>query len=384
MSKILESWKEDNTFLDEYTIDRLIHVLGDGKGLLDSGTTGQELRQVLQYTSCDKIDTYLETCINSKGSKDFEAQKGFVLQEIVNAIGAKLDFKVTFGNYRGNKTSEVPAFDGIWETSDSHSILIESKSSTDRINIDQVKHYRDKLFKTNSRSSALIVYGRNDDAKVEQLIRGSESSSAIRCISAKKLCELAKLKQTLFDEKVISKIQNVLRPVDYLNLDLLVDTVFDLATSSELSNLSDDSSCQQRPAMFHRQCMAKTEKKLATLLNSKTTSLYSSSDESVKVVCCVSKKYERDRLYWFAFRPQHVEFLSSGRQAFVCLGCGSADTTFLIPHKEFTKQLLVMRTTVSESGNKHWHIDIFQDGKRFFLTALSGERAFDITKFLLP
>jgi len=115
-----------------------------------------------------------------------------VLQDLVNELGRRLDYKVTNGRYQG--TSTQIGFDGIWTSPEGHTIVAEVKTTdTYRIALDSIAGYRQKLLaaKTFSEpSSILILVGRQDTGELEAQIRGSRHAWDIRLISVDALLKL--------------------------------------------------------------------------------------------------------------------------------------------------------------------------------------------------
>jgi hypothetical protein len=101
-----------------------------------------ELREYLSQVASEKIARYVDHCLSVSFSKD-----GMVLQDLVNELGRRLNYKVTNGRYQGTITAI--GFDGIWNSPEGHSVVLEVKT-TDvyRISLDTIAEYRRKLVDT--------------------------------------------------------------------------------------------------------------------------------------------------------------------------------------------------------------------------------------------
>jgi hypothetical protein len=159
-----------------------------------------------------------------------------------------------------------------------------------------------------------------------------------------------------------------------------------LKPEDQHSNDDDDFAEMERsePANFHEECIVKVSEHLGKVLLKRSTQHYSNTDGQYRVVCMVSKAYERayDTVYWYSFFPAQREFLSAASSAFVAYGCGSPDKTILLPYQFFEPLTQNMRTTVQD--RKYWHVKIFERENRFYIgQELVGDRV-DITDYLLP
>jgi hypothetical protein len=84
-------------------------------------------------------------------------------------------------------------------------------------------------------------------------------------------------------------------------------------------------------------CAAREEAVLRKPLLKRSRAKYAASDDSVAVLCAVSREHH-DRAapnYWFAFHPHQREFLAGVPDGYVALGCGSAESVLLIPFAAF-------------------------------------------------
>ena len=136
-------------------------------------------------------------------------------------------------------------------------------------------------------------------------------------------------------------------------------------------------------ARFHSECIERVSTHLGTELKG-SQGRYESQNSATRVICTVSKVYERreEQRFWFTFRPTHADFLSHAPNGYVCLGCGSADTTILLPWPTFEPFLRGMRTTEAEE-RMYWHVEVFRESGSLWLgLSVAGNRV-DVSPFKL-
>jgi hypothetical protein len=106
-----------------------------------------------------RLAGYLDHCLGRAFPKS-----GFVLQDIVNELGRRLDYEVVNGRYQG--TVNAVGFDGFWQAPEGNSLIIEVKTTDAyRIPLDKLAGYRSQLRAkelVTAESSILIVTGRDD------------------------------------------------------------------------------------------------------------------------------------------------------------------------------------------------------------------------------
>jgi hypothetical protein len=222
MSLIQLSAKSPQLFYEK-NIDQIVGIAGDGK-LTDGSKCSTELREYLTGLPAQKLFTHIDYCLANSFDKI-----GFVLQDLVNELGRRLDYEVENGLYQG-KVGQIGC-DGVWTDPDGHSIVVEVKT-TDvyRINLDTgAAKYRKKLLESNKiteKSSILIVVGRQDTGDLEAQIRGSRHAWDARIISVDALVKLVELKVNSDEDETTQKIRNLLVPFEYTRLDNIIDVMF--------------------------------------------------------------------------------------------------------------------------------------------------------------
>jgi hypothetical protein len=225
---LLSLWQSNAAAISEFTIEQVVATAGDGN-LKDGSFCSQELQSYLAEIPSEKLATYVSQCLSSKLEKG-----GMILQDLVNELGRRLDYKVTNGRYQG--TVNAVGYDGIWLSPEKGTIITEIKTTDAyRISLDTIAGYRQKLLAAGTivgDPSILIVVGRQDTGEVEAQIRGSRHAWDIRLISAEALIKLVKLKENSDDPETGRKIRSVLSPLEYTRLDRLVDVMFTAATDA--------------------------------------------------------------------------------------------------------------------------------------------------------
>lgn len=126
---LLELWKANPDEFESYQVRQIVSFSGDGK-LRDGNETCQEFRKFLSLQNSAKLFDYAEQCLQDK----FE-NSGLVLQDVVNELGRRLDYRVEDGEYRG--TTNKIGFDGLWRSPNDQTLVVEVKTTdTYRISLD--------------------------------------------------------------------------------------------------------------------------------------------------------------------------------------------------------------------------------------------------------
>jgi hypothetical protein len=107
---------------------------------------------------------------------------------------------------------------------------------------------------------------------------------------------------------------------------------------------------------------------------------YESGDGQTRVICAVSGEHNETTetpYYWFGFHQSQLDFLSGAERPFVCLGCGSASFTLLVPLEVIKANL----ASFSVSARHYWHIVVQKRGGSFFLRLIGGVDGQDLTDY---
>src|SRR4051794_29182568 len=166
MMPLLEFWRSNPSTIAQLTIEQIVATAGSGI-LHDNSDCSQELREYLSQVDSSKLAIYIERCLTLHFQKS-----GLVLQDLVNELGRRLDYRVANGRYQG--TINQIGFDEIWMSQDGQAIIVEIKTTDAyRISLDTLARYRDDLIKAGRvgpSASVLIVVGREDTGELEAQI----------------------------------------------------------------------------------------------------------------------------------------------------------------------------------------------------------------------
>jgi len=191
------------------SIEQIVATAGNGK-LLDESACSLELREYLSQVTSEKLAVYADYCLSTKFDNN-----GKILQDVVNELGRRLDYKVTNGRYQG--AHGKVGNDGLWLSPEGHHLVVEVKT-TDAysISVDTIALYRKSLRDQNQlseESSMLLVVGRYDTGQLEAQVRGSRHAWDMRLVSVDSLINLVNLKENTEDDATSSKIRSVQPPV---------------------------------------------------------------------------------------------------------------------------------------------------------------------------
>ena len=385
-------WIDQRKQLEGKYVRQIITFAGDGK-LRDGSATSMEFREFLSHIPSTLLKQYLEECLAEK----FD-DSGFVLQDIVNQMGRRLGFKVTDGRYRGS-TSQI-GYDGIWEFPDGHIVILEVKTTDAyQVNLDTIAKYRRELISqgkaTEDDSSILIVIGKEDrdTSGLEAQIRGSRHAWNVRLISVDALARLMALKEEVEDPEIIQRISTILIPREFTKLDEIINVVFSTAEDireeepeAQEDGIIDEivATTKVKQVSFHEACIKRIEQHIQQALIKRSRTTYSTAEDALRLICAISKPYERggQMTFWFAFHPHQKEFLEEVKDGYVAFGCGSEKTLLLIPLQEFAKWLGEMHTTEDQS-RLYWHVNITYDGESLILHRKKGAAKIDLNPFLV-
>ncbi len=313
---LLTLWKQDEKQVTDKTVQQLISFAGEGK-LADGNSTSAEFRELLQHITSDILQKYAHQCLDQSFDKS-----GYVLQDIINEIGTRLDFEVTSGRYQGKQG--IVGFDGLWKMTNGHSIIVEVKTTDAyRINIDTISKYRKSLIEkeqiTEDHSSILIIVGRQDTGDLEAQIRGSRYAWDIRIISVDSLIRMMLLNEDVEDPQNLRKMHEILVPREFTRLDEIIEIIFlasEEVKSTDVEALSAgeegiEIDTKSSPMAYHRDCVEKVQIFLKQSLIPRSKVLYSTPNKDISLVCLVSKEYVHGdrKTYWYCFHPYQRDFL---------------------------------------------------------------------------
>jgi hypothetical protein len=399
---LLSIWQSNPTAISAFSIEQIVSAAGNGD-LRDNSECSTELRIYLSEITVERLASYLDYCL----SHAFQ-RSGWVLQDIVNELGRRLDYNVQHGRYQG--TINAIGYDGLWMAPERNSLIIEVKTTDAyRISLDKLAGYRRELMRTNqapAESSILIITGRDDTGELEAQIRGSRHAWDIRLISVDALLKLVSIKQNTEGRDTAEKIRRLLVPVEFTRLDGLIDVIFttarDVETTAQVEavGLRDDEEGQQEESASgyeftdtaelnakRNELLASLTAKLGANLIKHSRALFQNAAHDVRVAVTMSKRYtKKGQLpYWYAYHPHWDSFLAEARQAFLVLGCMDKRAAYVLPLDTIREQLAKLNTTTTRDGKHYYHIKLSEgtDGS-VALQLPKASRSMPIEQFRLP
>jgi len=186
----------------------------------------------------DILGKWLNECV--EGGSGAHDPYNRVFQDIIISIGKRLGFNIEYGRY-GGKAGE-DNFDGLWKREDKSTLILEVKTSTWPIgSIGQLGDYIEKLEKQDDNENifGLYVIGKGDVQPLIEQILGSKFKDRIRILLYSDLIELLKLKEDLEpvvgEKEAISKVQNLLLPIESINVGNILRLIIEIATTKSSS-----------------------------------------------------------------------------------------------------------------------------------------------------
>lgn len=392
---LVQSWTTNPEQFNEKRLNQIIAWAGDGQ-LRDNGAGSAEFRKFLGMVPSKLLEKFVADCLDSPF-----ADSGLALQDVVNEIGRRLEFSVVDGLYQGKK-GHMGA-DGIWTFPKSnHRIVVEVKTTNAYlIDTSRLANYRKQLIDsgecTVQASSILIVVGRDDTNGLECQIRGSRDAWNIRVIGADALLRLMKVREALDDPNTMSQIASILIPREYTRVDSIVALVFSATEEvKQEAPMPEDpvlalpldaslAGTSAAPAPDHDKSIATFALNKGIVLVKKSRSGWATPDDSIRVVCAVSRVYESagKKSWWYAFHPNQDEFLSEAKSGFVVLGLAGMNRVLAISHGTLKQWLPLMWTTERKNGEKYWHIRLHEVDQKVSMDRQKPHGRTDVTSYLV-
>lgn len=215
-------------------IKDILRLLGDE--LKDGAEQVNRFREFIEKEKwpTDQIRKWLDECINeSKGAND-PYNRAF--QDLVVSLGRRLGFEIQYGKYIGKSGEEN--HDGIWKRENGDMIVLEVKTSTWPIgSVGQLGDYLEMLSKRDENKNifGLYVIGKGDIRPLIEQILGSKYKDRMRLILYDDLMEIINLKEELEpaigEKQAIEKVQNLLSPIESINIGNIVRLIVEIATT---------------------------------------------------------------------------------------------------------------------------------------------------------
>jgi len=207
-----------------------------GKELKDDSEQAERFREFVEQEkwATEQIRKWLDECIaNSSGAHD-PYNRAF--QDLVVSLGKRLGFEIQYGRYMGKSGEEN--YDGTWKRENGDTIVLEVKTTTWPIgSISQLGDYLEELSKKKDTKNVfgLYVIGKGDIQPLTEQILGSKYKDRIRLIMYQDFMEILNLKEELEpvigEKDAIEKIQNLLLPIESINIGNIVRLILEIATT---------------------------------------------------------------------------------------------------------------------------------------------------------
>ena len=207
-----------------------------GKELKDDSEQAKRFREFIEQEkwATEEIRKWLDECIDkSSGARD-PYNRAF--QDLVISLGVRFGFEIQYGRYMG-KTGEEN-YDGIWKRENGDTIVLEVKTSTWPIgSVSQLGEYLEDLSKKEDTENifGLYVIGKGDVQPLIEQILGSKYKDRMRLILYEDLMEILSLKEELEpvigEKNAVEKIQNLLLPIESINIGNIVRLILEIATT---------------------------------------------------------------------------------------------------------------------------------------------------------
>ena len=382
---LIDYYESSKSDFEQKTINQIVSFAGDDGRLIDGGSSQEELRKLFKNIQNQKLVEYSRDCLD-KPFKD----SGLVLQDLVNEIGRRLNFKVKDGMYQGSK--EKIGFDGIWVNEEGFSLLVETKAdaSAFNINLDTTGGYRERLMleqEINENSSILYVVGREDTKSLERQIKGSDYSDTTRILGLEALIKLLVVYEESSSVELSSKICEILKPFEYTKVDGIIDIVFATSTDQQFSReldtkpeeiLTANISQKEEYALKRASISSSLSRQIENMpdLIKRKTTLFSDASDDYKIAIPLSKKYERkDQTYWYAYSESMRNFLKSAKASFMVFGMLDKNFAFAVPYKLFEDYKNKMNTTPAKNNkSEYWHVSFREENNQInLILPKSGE-----------
>lgn len=368
---LLAFWKTNREHILGQTIKQIVNNAGDGS-LRDGSECSNELTQFLKEVPSEILYKYASYCLENSFDDG-----GFVLQDLVNELGRRLGFTVENGRYKGVRNAI--GYDGIWDSKDKSSLVVEVKTTDQYLmDVEKFAQYREKLIASGRigiNSSVLIVVGRSDTGGLEAQVRGSKHAWDTRLISVDSLIRLVQVKEKSDDPSTISRITEILRPFEYTRVDKIIDVIFTTAedverdaidysevqgqTNDEASDYTRKQDRTPKEELERKRITAADalSRKLKIPLIRFTKTLYQSESGSIRACVAVSKRYDKEyQPYWYAFHPSWNNFLKEGEHSYLVLVCMDRDQAYAIPYASLVEILPKLNQTKKDGDKDYWHI----------------------------
>ena len=238
------------------------------------------------------------------------------------------------------------------------------------------------------------VPSRTPTASYAGTCRGKHAWS-VRLISVDALTKLVFLNIELDDKDFGYKVNKILKPFEYTRVDEIVDLIFETQKETEKnitgeneagigeSVRSSDFTPKKAVEAKKEEIVEKFFGKLGLGFEKRSRTNFESGDGKIGVCCVVSKRYDRNyQPYWYALRPNAVEFLKQYKEGYFILGCMDRSEAFCIPLDIVLENIDNLNITENED-RFYWHITlILDDGNLKWMFTKIGKKI-DLSPYIL-
>ncbi|MCP2518989.1 hypothetical protein NLD30_00910 [SCandidatus Aminicenantes bacterium Aminicenantia_JdfR_composite] len=215
-------------------IKDILHLIGNE--LKDGAEQAERFREFIEQDkwSSEQIKGWLDECINKSSGAHDPYNRAF--QDLAISLGKRLGFEIEYGRYVGKSGEDN--YDGVWRRENGDTIVLEVKTSTWPIgSVTQLGDYLEKLSKETEKGSifGLYIIGKGDIQPLTEQILGSKYKDRMRLVLYEDLMEIINLKEELVpvigEKEAIEKVQNLLLPVESINIGNIVRLIIEIATT---------------------------------------------------------------------------------------------------------------------------------------------------------
>jgi len=175
----------------------------------------KSIRDELKEIPTGGLITLLKFCQQRAGKDLPRKNYGYVHQDLVNILGEKLGFKVEYGEYSHG-------VDGVWSYGDI-TIIIESKTSSQWLKIEQISNY----VKKKKASSGLLIA---PDFTQDQ-VKAAIGFGNVRLLTTEGLSKLIKLKE--MGKLKTKDIVKMFVPQEAVRVDYVIDIIYSIVKPLE-------------------------------------------------------------------------------------------------------------------------------------------------------
>lgn len=225
---------------DMIEIKDILNLLPDEK-LKDGSEQSKKFREFIeQKWTTEQTRKWLNECVTKSSGAHDPYNRAF--QDLIISLGKRLGFEIEYGRYTGKSGEDN--YDGIWRRGNGDTIVLEVKTSAWPVSgVDQLGGYLEKLSKEEGTANifGFYVIGKGDVQPLIHQILGSRYKDRMRLILYEDLMEIRSLKEELEpvigENEAIDKVQNILVPIESINVGTIVKLILEIATAKAVEEI---------------------------------------------------------------------------------------------------------------------------------------------------